>query len=238
MSADAAAGREWKSLCRNQITCRGRTRAGCSPDYIEPTQARIPAHGWPQRLRRALDTARRNDAVRYAGASLPAEAWRAGSPDRPSTLVHGDWHLGQLGRRSAAEPWLLIPTTTGSTFSTRTATKAGPHFRPATRGRCSIRSRGRPSSRPPLITPTITLSWRKTACRSPACGSACCRGGPSRVRSRIRSPAAAAQGVAAAQPTRTGSPSGSAIPAHRSQRRCPCRCRTAPGGCRFARRSS
>lgn len=76
--------------------------------HREPTQVRTTAHGWPQRLRRAVDAARRNDAVRQAAAELPDEAWRAGSPGRPSTLVHGDWHLGQLGRRSAAEPWLLI----------------------------------------------------------------------------------------------------------------------------------
>ncbi len=52
--------------------------------------------------------ARDHDVVRKAAAALPAEAWRSGSPDRPTTLVHGDWHLGQLGRRSATEPWLLI----------------------------------------------------------------------------------------------------------------------------------
>ncbi len=76
--------------------------------HREPKQPRTPAHGWPQRLRRAVDAARRNDVVRHAATQLPDEAWRAGSPGRPSTLVHGDWHLGQLGRRSAAEPWLLI----------------------------------------------------------------------------------------------------------------------------------
>jgi aminoglycoside phosphotransferase (APT) family kinase protein len=59
-------------------------------------------------MRRAVDTARRNPVVRRAAASLPAEAWRPGSADRPSTLVHGDWHLGQLGRRTATEPWRLI----------------------------------------------------------------------------------------------------------------------------------
>jgi aminoglycoside phosphotransferase (APT) family kinase protein len=76
--------------------------------HSEPVPPRTPAHGWPQRLRRAVHTARRNDVVRRAAASLPDEAWRAASPGRPSTLVHGDWHLGQLGRRSADEPWLLI----------------------------------------------------------------------------------------------------------------------------------
>jgi aminoglycoside phosphotransferase (APT) family kinase protein len=46
--------------------------------------------------------------VRRAAAELPLEVWRAASPDRPTTLVHGDWHLGQLGRRSETAPWLLI----------------------------------------------------------------------------------------------------------------------------------
>jgi aminoglycoside phosphotransferase (APT) family kinase protein len=67
----------------------------------------MPPQGWPQRLRRML---RYTDdrTIRRAAAELPAEVWRAGSPDRPTTLVHGDWHLGQLGRRSATAPWTLI----------------------------------------------------------------------------------------------------------------------------------
>lgn len=44
--------------------------------------------------------------MRRAAADLPDKVWRAGSPDRPATLVHGDFHLGQLGRRGAQ--WLLI----------------------------------------------------------------------------------------------------------------------------------
>ncbi|OBK76904.1 aminoglycoside phosphotransferase family protein [Mycobacterium sp. 1274761.0] len=76
--------------------------------HTEPVPPRTPVHGWPQRLRRAIDTARQNDVVRRAAASLPVDAWRAGSPGRPSTLVHGDWHLGQLGRHSPTERWLLI----------------------------------------------------------------------------------------------------------------------------------
>jgi len=76
--------------------------------HSEPKQARVPPHGWPQRLRRAVDIAREHDVVRQAAAALPAAAWRSGSAHRPSTLVHGDWHLGQLGRRQAAQAWLLI----------------------------------------------------------------------------------------------------------------------------------
>ncbi len=76
--------------------------------HTESMPARVPPHGWPQRLRRAVDIAREHDVIRQAAAALPAAAWRGGSSGRPSTLVHGDWHLGQLGRRSATEPWLLI----------------------------------------------------------------------------------------------------------------------------------
>ena len=76
--------------------------------HAEPVPARVPPHGWPQRLRRAVDIARGHAIVRRAAAELPAAAWRPGSADRPTTLVHGDWHLGQLGRRTATAPWLLI----------------------------------------------------------------------------------------------------------------------------------
>jgi aminoglycoside phosphotransferase (APT) family kinase protein len=73
----------------------------------EELRGRVPPHGWPQRLRRMVRHID-DDTVRRAAAALPAVVWRAGSPDRPMTLVHGDWHLGQLGRRSDADPWLLI----------------------------------------------------------------------------------------------------------------------------------
>jgi aminoglycoside phosphotransferase (APT) family kinase protein len=46
--------------------------------------------------------------VWHAATTLPDIAWRAGTPGRPATLVHGDWHLGQLGRRDTAAPWQLI----------------------------------------------------------------------------------------------------------------------------------
>ena len=70
----------------------------------ESTTLRLP-HGWPQRLRRMVRSTD-DTVVRRAAAKLPPEVWRAGSPDRPTTLVHGDWHLGQLGRQ--AGPWVLI----------------------------------------------------------------------------------------------------------------------------------
>lgn len=78
--------------------------------HREPSPPRAPAHGWPQRMRRAVDTLRPDGAtaVRSAAAGLPDTVWRAGSPDRPMTLVHGDWHLGQLGRAHTDDPWVLI----------------------------------------------------------------------------------------------------------------------------------
>jgi aminoglycoside phosphotransferase (APT) family kinase protein len=78
--------------------------------HREEPPERMPVHGWPQRLRRAMDGLRGQlDAtVRRAAEALPAEVWRAGSPGRPATMVHGDFHLGQLGRRDGTAPWLLI----------------------------------------------------------------------------------------------------------------------------------
>ncbi len=70
----------------------------------EATPMRIP-HGWPHRLRR-MPRYTDDATIRRAAAELPDDVWRAGSPDRPMTLVHGDWHPGQLGRR--AGHWLLI----------------------------------------------------------------------------------------------------------------------------------
>jgi aminoglycoside phosphotransferase (APT) family kinase protein len=85
----------------------GRLLAGL---HREAIPGRMPAQGWPQRLRRAVDVLRNcpTDTIRRAAAELPAQVWRAGSPDRPTTVVHGDWHLGQLGRRFATAPWLLV----------------------------------------------------------------------------------------------------------------------------------
>ncbi|MGH3675015.1 MAG: aminoglycoside phosphotransferase family protein [Mycobacterium sp.] len=77
----------------------------------ETVAKRPPPQGWPQRLRRAVETLRQTghgDTIRRAAAGLPSEVLRPGSEDRPRTLVHGDWHLGQLGRRSPTAPWVLI----------------------------------------------------------------------------------------------------------------------------------
>jgi len=78
--------------------------------HRENPPAQLPPHGWPQRLRRAIDalTGGPDDTVRRAAATLPEPAFHAGSPGRPATVVHGDFHLGQLGRRDAGSPWLLI----------------------------------------------------------------------------------------------------------------------------------
>jgi aminoglycoside phosphotransferase (APT) family kinase protein len=69
---------------------------------------RLPVHGWPARLRRAVALARGNATVVRAAAALPAQTWRGGSAERPRTLVHGDFHLGQVGRRGADDDWCLI----------------------------------------------------------------------------------------------------------------------------------
>jgi hypothetical protein len=78
--------------------------------HREEPPERIPVHGWPQRLRRAMDALRvaPDATVRRAAEALPAEVWRAGSSGRPLTMVHGDFHLGQLGRRDGDAPWQLI----------------------------------------------------------------------------------------------------------------------------------
>lgn len=77
--------------------------------HAEPRHRRLPPHGWPQRMRRAVETLRGGDPVlRHAAVGLPDAVWRAGSPDRPLTLVHGDWHLGQLGRKGPSAPWVLL----------------------------------------------------------------------------------------------------------------------------------
>lgn len=62
--------------------------------------AGLPRHGWPERLDRAIDRAPAE--LRALGVRLAAEARR----DEPDALVHGDWHLGQLGRWQGG--WRLL----------------------------------------------------------------------------------------------------------------------------------
>jgi hypothetical protein len=80
----------------------------------------LPLHTAPHRLRRDLagmevalaglgeagadapsgvgEVHRAARVVRQAAAGLPAQVWLARSPGRPAAMVHGDFHLGQLGR--------------------------------------------------------------------------------------------------------------------------------------------
>lgn len=78
-----------------------------------PAYAAGLAHGGPARLGRALDRLPRmvgNGArvVLASGLALAAElASGATAASAPPCLAHGDWHLGQLGRRPGGG-WLLI----------------------------------------------------------------------------------------------------------------------------------
>lgn len=78
--------------------------------HSAPVTARL-GHGWPARMRRVVEYARHAEVAESARrvlTELPPAVWRVGSQDRPRTLVHGDFHLGQLGRRGPDGPWLLI----------------------------------------------------------------------------------------------------------------------------------
>ncbi len=68
----------------------------------------VPVHGAVRNLQRALDglPAGAPAAIRQAATALAPRAWRTATPGRPLTLVHGDFHLGQLGR--AADGELLL----------------------------------------------------------------------------------------------------------------------------------
>ncbi|BDX29792.1 aminoglycoside phosphotransferase [Mycobacterium antarcticum] len=73
--------------------------------HNEPVGDFSMAHGARDRLRRALarlGDGHDSDVIRRAAAGLDF----ALTPDRPVTLVHGDFHLGQLGRDGVA--WRLI----------------------------------------------------------------------------------------------------------------------------------
>jgi aminoglycoside phosphotransferase (APT) family kinase protein len=72
--------------------------------HNDPSRIDVP-HGGPDMLRRrlaALPEGQRATTLRRAAERLPDDLWAAG----PSTLVHGDWHLGQIGRQHGQ--WLLI----------------------------------------------------------------------------------------------------------------------------------
>lgn len=66
-----------------------------------PAGRPAPRHGWPERLARAA--ARAPEELRGLAAGL---ADRARRPEPSSVLLHGDWHLGQLGRWS--DGWRLL----------------------------------------------------------------------------------------------------------------------------------
>ncbi|HZA12207.1 phosphotransferase [Mycobacterium sp.] len=73
-------------------------------------EERSVQQGGPQRLRRALYTLNHGGpvaAINQAAATIPLWVWMPGAAWRPRTLVHGDWHVGQLGRRPRG-PWQLI----------------------------------------------------------------------------------------------------------------------------------
>ena len=82
-----------------------------------PPTADLPTHGGHDRLLRAahrLAVAPDSPAVavlrRTAQAVVEASGRRA-DPPAPMAVVHGDWHLGQLGRFGAAtdgSPWRLL----------------------------------------------------------------------------------------------------------------------------------
>jgi hypothetical protein len=69
----------------------------------------LPAHRGVERIRAALQTlpADAPSIIRRAAATLPPRCWQAAPEGRPVTLVHGDFHLGQLGRTTAGV-WQLI----------------------------------------------------------------------------------------------------------------------------------
>lgn len=69
----------------------------------------LPEHGGVERIRRALRSLPPDApaVIRRAAAALPAESWQVSPECRPITLVHGDFHLGQLGR-NATGAWQLI----------------------------------------------------------------------------------------------------------------------------------
>lgn len=66
-----------------------------------PPPRRLPAHGWQQRLTRAIHRA--PGELRELGVRLSRET---DQPEARESLLHGDWHLGQLGR--GPDGWRLL----------------------------------------------------------------------------------------------------------------------------------
>lgn len=85
----------------------GRLLAVLHAEILRPGEQAL-VHGGPDRLRRAVAAiGDADETIRRAAAALPELAWLPGSPARPHTPVHGDWHLGQLGRFPTG-PWQLL----------------------------------------------------------------------------------------------------------------------------------
>ena len=66
-----------------------------------PPPPGLPRHGWPIRLARAVERA--PAGLHDLGSRLTLEANRL---EHPEILLHGDWHLGQLGR--GPDGWRLL----------------------------------------------------------------------------------------------------------------------------------
>ena len=69
----------------------------------------LPGHRAVDRIRGALQRlpADAPPVIRAAAQALPPRAWETSPRDRPAAVVHGDFHLGQLGHRTGG-PWQLI----------------------------------------------------------------------------------------------------------------------------------
>ncbi|MGE0215514.1 phosphotransferase family protein [Mycolicibacterium sp.] len=76
--------------------------------HMAPHREVVP-HGGAARTARAIRRlpASAPPVIGRAAAALPERARQPGAPDRPSTLVHGDFHLGQLGRPADGR-WRLL----------------------------------------------------------------------------------------------------------------------------------
>ncbi|MBU3705320.1 MAG: aminoglycoside phosphotransferase family protein [Mycobacterium sp.] len=77
--------------------------------HTRPGTGGLPAHRAAERLHRALERlpADAPPVIRQAARTVAPRAGQPCAPDRPRTVVHGDFHLGQLGARTGG-PWQLI----------------------------------------------------------------------------------------------------------------------------------